>query len=221
MQPNEQQSQGNSAKQPSGAVSGFASKLGVSLQASPREIREAYIKLKRIYSSRSAAYSMVPDEQRIEQLRELETAYNGLTEWAELSVDTGTVVGFDPSADLKKPKNHVGVRVNLEATDRIQSAAVAAEKKHGFATGGFLASLREAHGLSVDDLHRSLKISKEFIVALEAEDFASLPATIYAKGFLRNLLRHLALKRADEFLDQYLEKYHAWKTNRSTQSPSG
>ena len=216
--------QSSQEKRPSESITMFASKLGVDLRATPREIREAYIKLKRVYSGRSAAYSMVTDEQRVDHLKELEVAYSGLTEWAEVNVENPGHLAVGLRADIQKPKSYRGVRVNLETTDKVKETIARAEKKEGFASGKFLAAIREAHGLSVKDVNDSLKISREFILAVEAEDFSSLPAPIYVKGFLKNLLRHLSVDRAGEFLDQYLKKYNEWhqiqKTNLKTKQKS-
>ncbi len=206
----------SSSENPSEFISKFASKLGVALQASPREIREAYIKLKRVYSGGTAAYSMISDEQRLEQLQELEVAYSGLTDWAQVNQDQGGIQALGLNSDLKKPKSFEGVRVNLEATDKVRSAMTKAEEKESFGSGKTLSSVRVAHGLSVEDVHRSLKIGKEFILALEAEDFPSLPAAIYVKGFMKNLLRHLSFERVDQFVDQYLKKYKKWQQTQKT-----
>lgn len=61
--------------------------------------------------------------------------------------------------------------------------------------GKQLASAREAHGLSVADVAKSLKISAHQVIALEADDWLNLPTTII-RGFVRNYARVLGLDPA-------------------------
>jgi len=61
--------------------------------------------------------------------------------------------------------------------------------------GHQLAEAREAHGLSVADVAKSLKISLHQVVALETDDWSNLPTTII-RGFVRNYARVLGLDSA-------------------------
>ena len=58
--------------------------------------------------------------------------------------------------------------------------------------GKHLAEAREAHGLSVADVAKSLKISSHQVIALETDDWLNLPTTII-RGFVRNYARVLGL----------------------------
>ncbi len=59
--------------------------------------------------------------------------------------------------------------------------------------GAGLRSARESHQLSVRDVARSLRLDPAIIEALEADDFARLPAPIFIKGYLSAYCKLLAL----------------------------
>ncbi len=59
--------------------------------------------------------------------------------------------------------------------------------------GDLLRRTREEKGLSLDQVMEATRIRKEFLQALEEEDFDRLPAAVYVKGFLRNYATFLGL----------------------------
>jgi len=63
--------------------------------------------------------------------------------------------------------------------------------------GDFLRKAREARKLSRESVFESTKVSVSNIKALEDEDFESLPADVYVRGFLKSLARHLELQSED------------------------
>src|SRR5262245_5811352 len=57
--------------------------------------------------------------------------------------------------------------------------------------GSHLHALRERHGVSLEELAQSTRISQRFLEALEADEFAALPAGPFAKGFIRSYCQAL------------------------------
>ena len=62
--------------------------------------------------------------------------------------------------------------------------------------GARLRAAREAAGLGIDDVARQLKLAPRQVVALESDDFASLPGRTFIRGFTRNYARLLNLDSA-------------------------
>ena len=62
--------------------------------------------------------------------------------------------------------------------------------------GSQLRAGREACGLGVVDVARQLKLSPWQIEALEADDYARLPGTVFVRGFIRNYARLIKLDPA-------------------------
>jgi cytoskeleton protein RodZ len=59
--------------------------------------------------------------------------------------------------------------------------------------GQKLKEARETHHYSLEQVSRDTHISKQYLRALEEEDFASIPGETYVIGFLRNYAEYLAL----------------------------
>jgi cytoskeleton protein RodZ len=51
--------------------------------------------------------------------------------------------------------------------------------------GVYLRGLREAKGVSIDDISRSTRVGRRHLEALEADSPADLPAPVFVKGFIR------------------------------------
>lgn len=69
--------------------------------------------------------------------------------------------------------------------------------------GGFFQHARKRQGLSLDQLASQTRIQQRHLLALEEEDFASLPAKVFTKGFVRSYARSLGLDE-DEALQLFL-----------------
>ncbi len=68
--------------------------------------------------------------------------------------------------------------------------------------GRMLRDAREARGLEVQAVARTLHLHPRTIAALEADDFAALPAPIFVRGYLNAYCKLLG-EPADEYLDAY------------------
>src|SRR5262247_3452733 len=51
--------------------------------------------------------------------------------------------------------------------------------------GLYLRGLREAKGMSLDDISRSIRVGRRHLEALEEDTLAELPAPVFVKGFIR------------------------------------
>ena len=68
--------------------------------------------------------------------------------------------------------------------------------------GQRLREAREQQGLRLEQIEVSTRIRRSYLVAMEAEDYASLPHPTYVKGFLKSYASTLGLDPA-EILDLY------------------
>jgi len=77
-------------------------------------------------------------------------------------------------------------------------------------SGAFFKHVRESTGASVDEIANISKISKRYIKAIEANDFAALPAKVYVRGFIMEYARIFGLD-PQEIASSYMrlyERYH-------------
>ena len=70
--------------------------------------------------------------------------------------------------------------------------------------GTYLSHLREERGLSIEELARVTRVSPRFLEALEREDFAALPVSVFTKGHIRACCQALGVP-VDEALSRYGE----------------
>ncbi len=62
--------------------------------------------------------------------------------------------------------------------------------------GETLQQARTRRGLTIEQVAQDTRISARFLEALEADDFAALPAPVYVRGFLRSYANYLRLDAA-------------------------
>jgi cytoskeleton protein RodZ len=70
------------------------------------------------------------------------------------------------------------------------------------AVGAYLREIRERQGVSIDEIARSTRVLHHYLEALESDDLASLPAPVFAKGFIRAYCQALGIP-ADEPIRLY------------------
>ncbi len=70
--------------------------------------------------------------------------------------------------------------------------------------GEYLKKAREKNGLSLEQIASQTRIQETHLRALESEDFANLPAKVFAKGFVRSYAKALDLDE-EETLHRFLE----------------
>jgi len=72
--------------------------------------------------------------------------------------------------------------------------------------GRYIASVREAMGITIDQVAESTKISSRYLQAIETNAFDRLPSEIFVKGYLREISRELDLD-PEQLVEGYLTLY--------------
>jgi flagellar biosynthesis protein FlhG len=170
--------------------------LGIERSATDEEVRRAYKRQKEIYASGGLATASLLNEGQLksEQAR-LDEAYDTL---------------LDPvrrrAYDLSTFPDSEGATGALGPRDRSQRPpALAAEQIHLQAelareigpetdfTGALLRKVRESQGVELTEISAKTKIARSHLAAIEEEQFGSLPASVYVRGFLSELAKFLRL----------------------------
>jgi cytoskeleton protein RodZ len=86
------------------------------------------------------------------------------------------------------------------------------------AVGAYLRELRERQGVSLDEISRSTRVLHHYLEALESDNLASLPAPVFAKGFIRAYCQALGVA-PDEALAMYDQKVGQSRTPPSLVPP--
>jgi len=75
-------------------------------------------------------------------------------------------------------------------------------------TGAFLKKVREYKNVLIEELSDFTKISKNYLTAIEGEDYPRLPARVFLRGFLSQIAKALKLD-ADKMIAGYMKRYDA------------
>ena len=78
-------------------------------------------------------------------------------------------------------------------------------------SGPELKEIRERQGVSMEYLVEITRVRKTYLQAIEAENFAALPAGVFIRGFLTQLARELHIP-AEPLVTSFLKRYDAWKS---------
>ena len=163
--------------------------------ASLLEVRNAYARLKKLYSADSEMLSPIADEfpqkQREEILKQIEEAYKNLLGLLKSEQDR--------MLRPEKPLTSEDIQKRKEDT-----AAYSGQR---------LRQIREKMGIALFDVALDTKIRMELLQNIELEKFDSLPPEVYLKGHISNYASYLLLD-AKKVVDDYLRRYRAWKSSR-------
>lgn len=171
-------------------------------EATLAQVKSAYLRLKKLYSSDSPLLSPIahdfPEEKRLKILLEVEEAYQRLL--ARFHVETAAF----PSA---------GEGTSSSAPSPSESGP-APETKSGTTetafTGPALKKIRESLGIPLQAIHQATKVRVEQLEAIEAESFDRLPDETYLRIQLKEYAGHLLLNPKMVIAD-YLKRYAYWK----------
>lgn len=79
------------------------------------------------------------------------------------------------------------------STETVPSAAASFSPSEKESVGKLLKRTREEKNLSLDEAARATKIRKDFLLAIEDDQFEALPGPVFARGFIRSYGEYLAL----------------------------
>jgi len=170
--------------------------LNLSRKSSISEIIAAYHSAKSAFSRQSlATYSLMSQQETQAILGRLEEAYLVLSnpekkrEYDRLINQEGTVM--DQTTPTKnQPLRPVVAAVPTEPaldTAATQTEEIEVSQPDRVIDGNFLRQVRERRQLSIEDVARITKIPSKFIRSIEEGNKKTIPARVYAQGFLKNI----------------------------------
>jgi flagellar biosynthesis protein FlhG len=167
--------------------------LGLSRGASDEEVRRAYKRQRELFSQSSLPLVSVLTEEGIRAERaRIEEAHDTLLDpnkrrGYDLSVFPESEEPEAPPAQPRQPSQEQ-LMLQAEIAREIQTATEY--------TGAFLRRIRESQGVELAEIAARTKIAVAHLRAIEDEQFADLPALVYARGFVRELAKNLKLDPA-------------------------
>jgi curved DNA-binding protein CbpA len=164
--------------------------LEISPEASLLEIKNAYIRLKKLYSNRSVIITPIADEfpkrKRLEILELIEDAYAKLQ-------------------SLFQDEHHKSLANEQSMSQEERKKAVISFN------GEVLKQIRERMGVKLFEIALDTKIRVEILECIESERFEDLPPEVYLKGHVVNYANYLFLD-PKKVADDYIKRYREWKS---------
>ena len=187
--------------------------LGVGPHVGPGQIQSAYRFTRGLYAGESTpTYGLLDAEERASMLARVEEAYDVLSNpISRRDYDVALAArGELPrtpdlpfAAAVREQSNPAKKTVAAPAPpERINKPMVVPELVNGAA----LLALREARGLSVDQIAAMSKVGGRFLRALEEDRHDALPGRVFARGFLIEYARAIGASEP-EIVDRYLRNW--------------
>jgi DNA-binding transcriptional regulator YiaG len=155
-----------------------------------KEISDAYILLKRLYSDKENMITISIEEEFLDSnreniLEEIDIAYEFLTKIKPVEIQP----------DTNKIKKNIGVM-----SDTIDTL-----------NGKTIKNIRERNNIDLEEIALATNIKKQYLKDIEEESFEELPPRVFLKGYLKELANYLNFK--ESLINDYLKKYDEWAEN--------
>lgn len=161
--------------------------LGLTSDASLREVEQAYSNLRDLYGEESlATYTLFENADRQEKLDTLQAAYEKIL--AE------RLIRREETPPVENPV--VSVLTPVEVSADLQQEP-----------GLYLKQLREASGMSLHDVAERTKVGSFHLDCIEQERFDRLPAPVYLRGFIKEFARSVGAEEVDAVVESFLGRY--------------
>lgn len=194
--------------------------LELTADATPQEIRSAYLRLKSSYSKDNVAnYSVYTREETDQMLQKIEESYLILSnperrKAYDLSHQGHTSVTSHSSFRSNPVPTPVVPVINNSQPDSffVHSDADSFTGEHEW-SGTAIKRARESKRITIEDLSDYTRISKNYLIALEEEAYQKLPAVVYVRGFLQQISKRLKLP-VDTVVQKYIERLKAARPDK-------
>lgn len=158
--------------------------LEVERGATDEEIRRAYKRVREIYSKESLACYGLFTPQELESARvRIEEAYDVLLDPVRRRPYELSVFPAEP-----EPVEEESPEIPLDS--RPPPPVITPDTEF---SGSLLRAVRESLGIDLKDVSQKTKIGVGYLQSIEQDDFPSLPALVYVRGFVHELAKYLRL----------------------------
>jgi len=201
--------------------------LELTVDATPQEIRSAYLRLKSSYGKDNIAnYSIYSREETEQLLQKIEEAYlilsnperrrsYDVSHQGQLGIadpvfnSTEIPSPVMPSIQPQAPVNPLPVFGN-DLSDQFMQPVP--EQTLDW-SGADIRRARESRRITLEDLADYTRISKAYLMAIEEETYQRLPAVVYVRGFLQQISRRLKLP-TEVVVQKYIERLKAARPDK-------
>ena len=173
--------------------------LEIETTASQEDILKAYNRARATYSSNNPAlYSLFDKKEAQDLLKLIDEAFSVLGNQAKrkqydsqhLDQNSSIEPAFPkPTAKPKKNPNQLTPFGEYVKDAKFEDEIKGAEEF----SGNFIQKIRLYKNITLDQISDSVKISRAYLLAIESNNFASLPAPVFVRGFLVQIAKVLGV----------------------------
>lgn len=176
--------------------------------ATDEELRRAHKRQRDIYQPGSLPLtSLLTDEDLRAELSRIDEAHDTLLDpLRRRAYDVST---FPEEDAREQPKNAAVDEAALAERAMLRAELAREINAETEFTGALLRKVRESQGTDLEEIASRTKISLPYLRAIESEDFAALPAFVYARGFVHEVARCLNLDPM-QVTRTYLKRFRDW-----------
>ena len=161
--------------------------LGLDPGAELAQVKRAYRYRRSLYDPVAlATYMLIEEDERARMLARIDEAFRRIAK-AEPPLPQGSTVSSD--SPCRHPAVPSGPPPDPDTLP-----------------GQHLRHHRLNTGLSLEQIAVETKVRAAFLEQVENEDFESLPAQVFVRGYVLQFARAVGLSEPEEFADLYLEK---------------
>lgn len=194
--------------------------LDIPRDAAENEINAAYQRAKLAYSPDSPAlYTMFTKAEARELLKLIEEAFETLSNQMRRKAYDNTLlakptdkINISDLPDFDVPELSPTSSKATPAKNQKKPAAPAKNEKFEEEIrnctefdGGMLNKIRVYKNFDLEKLSEISRISKTYLTAIEKNDFKSLPAPVFVRGFIVQVARILELNNDQAIADSYMK----------------
>lgn len=180
--------------------------------ATDEELRRAYKRQRDIYQPGSLPItSLLSDAELARERARVEEAHGTLLD--PVRRRAYDISMFPDAADSeRRARPEVDSAVLAERAMLREELAREIHAETEF-TGRLLQRVRESLGIEIEDIAQQTKIATAHVRAIEAEEFGSLPAQVYTRGFVQQIAKLLGLDPT-QVTRTYLRRMRQWQKSQ-------
>jgi flagellar biosynthesis protein FlhG len=192
--------------------------MGTHRGATDEEIRRAHKRQREIYQPNSLPLtSLLTEQALVTERAQIEEAHDTLLDpLRRRAYDISMFPEQEAEPAQQDPSQDTALEAEREMLRQELQREINAETEF---SGGLLRKVRESMGIELDEIATRTKISANYLKAIEHEDFKSLPALVYTRGFVQQVAKHLKLDPT-QVSRTYLRRMRRWRAASSDGSPA-
>ena len=166
--------------------------LELTPDATPQEIRSAYLRLKAAYNKENIAhYTLFSRDETNSMLQRVEDSYLVLSNPEKRKTyDSSQGLTHQGKAYTTPMPTYSSTVSSIDSHTNDVDLLIETEQDW---SGAAIKRIREAKKITIEDLADFTRISKMYLHAIEEEEYQKLPAAVYCRGFLQQVAKRLKL----------------------------